>query len=182
MKSKITTFIIMAVIFLFSAAPAYPWGYGTHAYIADHTNKQEGDRNFNEIYGSLVPDMFNYSFNLPIYEPGGIYEQFHQNYLKIWEQKKRGMEKGLALGFASHNEEWGADRTAHIDGLTFGNGTGYVMAKADLLGQVAPLPSELGIPQVAAEDFYHTFIEYGLDILQPGSILPSAGRYPLQPS
>jgi hypothetical protein len=165
MKRKFTVLFTMVVVLAVFAAPAYPWGYGTHAYIADRVHKQEGDRNFNEIYGSLTPDMFNYSFDLPVYEPGGIYEQFHQSFLKIWEQKKKGMEKGLALGFVSHNDEWGADRTAHISSLTAGSQTGYVISKATLLGQVAPLPSDLNVPALVAEELYHTFIEYGLDIV-----------------
>jgi hypothetical protein len=164
--NRLSIVVSLAILFVFGISQAaYPWGYATHAMVADKINKPNGARNLNEIYGAMTPDMFNFSFGLPVYEPNGLYEQFHYGFMKVWNQRKNGMEKGLALGFVSHNDLWGADWTAHHGGLTYGVGEGYIIAKALILGQVAPLPPELGIPEEIAFELYHTFVEYGLDVL-----------------
>ena len=63
--------------FVFLTSPAYPWGFAVHAHLADRLNKPEGDRNLNEMYGAMAPDMFNFRFDLPVYGEGEIYFQLH---------------------------------------------------------------------------------------------------------
>ena len=165
MKRNVCVFGLAALILMVVAGPAYPWGYATHAYIDDGLNKQLGERNLNEIYGGMSPDIFNFSFGLPVFVPGGIYEQFHYGFMDVWNQKKTGQEKALAYGFISHNDLWGADSTAHHQGLTPGFDQGYVIAKVELISQIAPLPDYLEVPAPVAMELYHSFVEFGLDIL-----------------
>ncbi len=149
---------------LLCASTAYPWGFAAHAYLAHWLNKQEGDRDLNEIYGAMAPDMFNFRFDLPVYGDGEIYQQLHYLWQNVWDRKKTGMEKGLGYGFISHNDAWGADFTAHHAGITHGTEEGYVIAKAEELLAADPTLLLLTDEQTALE-LCHTFVEYGLEIL-----------------
>ena len=75
------------------------------------------------------------------------------------------MEKSLAFGFVSHNDRWGADFTAHHACQTCGQPIGYAYAKANVLLSVAPLPSELEIPDEIAVEIFHEIVENAVDIL-----------------
>ena len=153
------------------SSTAHSWGWATHAYIDDALNKADDERNMNEIYGGIAPDMFNYYFAETDEVRDEIFNQFHYDFMNIWNRKKTGQEKALAYGFVSHNELWGADMTAHKSGITFGESEdgepeGYVVTWAKILAQNAPLEVYLpGIPEDLAMQLYHTFVEYGLDIL-----------------
>ncbi len=78
------------------------------------------------------------------------------------------MKRAFAYGFVSHNDLWGADVTAHHNGLTFGQGQGYVIAKAQALQlSLSAALASLGIvlPDAVALDLSHNFVEYGVDVL-----------------
>ena len=149
------------------SSTAHSWGWATHAYIDDALNKADDERNMNEIYGGIAPDMFNYYFAETDEVRDEIFNQFHYDFMNIWNRKKTGQEKALAYGFVSHNELWGADMTAHKSGITFGESEdgepeGYVVTWAKILAQNAPLEVYLpGIPEDLAMQLYHTFVEYG---------------------
>jgi hypothetical protein len=167
-RSIVVISMLVICVFGFSTS-AFPWGFAGHALVDDQLNKKGGHRNHNETYGGLSIDMFNFSFDLPVYEPGGIYEQLHYGYMNVWNQRRKGTEKGLAYGFVSHNDEWGADFTAHHNALTYQYydlvPRGYIIAKALELWDAAPLPPELGIPKEVALELFHSLVEWGLDIL-----------------
>ena len=155
---------MLAVWLVFLASTAYPWGFATHAYLAHWLNKQEGQRDLNEMYGSMTPDMFNFRFDLPVYGPGQIYDQLHNEWQNIWDQKKTGMEKAAGYGFISHNDAWGADYTAHHAGVTYGTDEGYVIAKAqELLAYDDTLLDY--VDDETALELCHVFVEYGVEIL-----------------
>ena len=88
--------------------------------------------------------------------------------MDVWNTAKSVPAKAAAFGFVSHNEEWGIDSTAHISGITFGQGGGYVTAKANELALILePILAANGLPitgQVVV-DIAHEFVEYGVDIL-----------------
>jgi len=165
--------VLLGLVLAVAAPSAYGWGYATHALVADDIEKQGGARNYDEIYGSCAPDMFNTAFALPVYGPGGLYELTHDNAEQVWGAARRGRERSLAVGFCSHSDVFGADQTAHHDGITYGAGAGYVIAKVtdmqtalaaigyDLPTLLAPLP----IPGGAEEEIYHSIIEYAVDVL-----------------
>jgi len=163
------------VLFFFSSE-AFPWGWAVHAYIDDHLGKKRGLNNINEIYGGMVPDLFNYMFDNPDYL-GYLSYQTHNEFMKVWMEARCGLEKSLAYGFVTHNDVWGADSTAHHSGRTFGQGEGYVIAKAELLKPIVlgaleelfeQLPSDPPDPDLLdaiALEVSHELVENGIDIL-----------------
>ena len=80
-----------------------------------------------------------------------------------------GPEKDAAVGFASHNNVWGADMTAHTRSLTLDPTEGYIITKAKILnaflmtdpGYAALLG---GFPDVALE-ICHDIVEAGGDVI-----------------
>ena len=79
--------MMLGVIFLmlfFLSTEALPWGAATHAYIEDHLGKKRGLENSNEIYGGMVPDVFNYLFDYPTYLDY-LYSRTHDKFLKVWK-------------------------------------------------------------------------------------------------
>jgi hypothetical protein len=159
---------------MFFSTEAFPWGYGTHAYYEDHLGKMKRNRNMDEIYGGVAPDTFNYLFNVPKYQ-AYLSEQTHTEFMKVWYIPRAGLGKSLAYGFVTHN--W-ADYTAHYDGQTFGQGQGYVIAKASVLAGILegiPQYAALRLPPEVTLAISHEFVEAGVDLLVKG-LDPSIGR------
>ncbi len=155
---------IFCAIFLFSQA-AFSWGWAVHAYIDEQFETKWQIRNVNLLYGSLVPDIFNYQFDAPALY---MHEQTHYDFMKLWEAARSTPGKALAFGFVSHNEQWGVDYTAHKSGITFGEAEGYVVAKAYILnGYLAPILASYGLnlPEPVALQVCHELVEFGVDIL-----------------
>jgi len=79
-----------------------------------------------------------------------LYEQTHYITFDIKNAADEKLKKALAFGYFSHNGVWGADFTAHHSGITYGQGQGYVIAKAtELTLQVGPLLESQGITLTA---------------------------------
>jgi len=177
MKKRCSIAGMVVVLVLAFSSSAYPWGYATHAYIAHLLNKKAGQRNLNEIYGAMAPDLFNFRFDLPVMGEGGLYFWTHYRYDRVWDQAETGQSKGPGYGFVSHNDAWGADYTAHHSGRTYGQDGGYVIAKAidldeaelppEILAYLPPGTTRLSdlVGPVVAWELQHTFVEYGLDLL-----------------
>jgi hypothetical protein len=181
MKTRKTerTLLTIGLIFLalvFFTSDAFSWGWATHAYIDDHLGKKENLRNMNEIYGGMSPDIFSYMFESPYLQ--NLYSETHYDFMEVWNAAKFGHEKPFAYGFVSHNEDWGADSTAHISCLTCvqEKDGGYAVIKAEELLTSAPLPSELGIPDPIALEIYHEIVESGVDILVKRNEDPLIGQ------
>lgn len=109
------------------------WGPATHTYFGKKLGNKYGVMNWQEMYGALLPDMFNFMFGYP--HQRYLWRQTHYEFMKVVEKAKFGRRKAFAYGFVSHNEEWGADQTAHISAIT-NPGEGYVVTKKKIL---APL-------------------------------------------
>ncbi len=158
-------------VFLFTQS-AFSWGWAVHTYIDEQFETKWQIRNANLLYGALVPDIFNYEFNEPALY---MHAQTHNNFMDLWDATRSQPGKALAFGFVSHNELWGVDYTAHISGITFGQiGTiaghpeagGYIVAKAYILkGLLDPAFAALNLPEAAALQVCHEFVEYGVDLL-----------------
>jgi hypothetical protein len=95
--------------------------------------------------------------------------------------------QAAAYGFASHNEAWGADFTAHVAGITT-PGIGYVVIKgAELapaliptLTQIlvdagAPLPLAQSTAAAVAPYLGHLLVEQAVDWLVKKELQPSIG-------
>jgi len=169
-RSAVTILGMLGVVWLLLFGPnhAWAWGSGAHAWIADQLGKRMPSANLNEIYGSNAPDAFNYYFENPSVREY-LYGETHNHFRPIWQRADDRLTRAAAFGFVAHNGRWGADRTAHADGLTFGQGQGYVIAKARALMERLPLSVVSGDllrldPEVELE-LHHTFIESAVDLL-----------------
>ena len=180
-RLKIVTLATVAAVLL-TTASAFAWGFAVHAYVADQIGKQDGDPNINEIYGSTLPDLFNYAFAMPpgLFEPTCDSETLFAithtaNFTGVVEQKNTGLAKRLAVGFYSHNQVGGADFTAHENSAVAGT-SGYVIEKAHTLQnmlesappEVLPPPLSAVLPGISQEDshqLYHSVVEYSVDLL-----------------
>jgi hypothetical protein len=175
MKKELSVLGVIFLMLFFLTTDAFSWSAATHAYIEDHLGKKRGLDNGNEIYGGIAPDVFNYLFDSPYYL-GYLYNETHNEFLKVWNVSRWGFERSLAYGFVGHNDAWGADFTAHHLCQTCGTGEGYAIAKARELLTIAPLPPELGIPDDVAIEIFHEIVENSVDILVSKRTDPLIGK------
>lgn len=192
-KELIMVGIIFLMLFFFSTE-ALSWGDATHVYISDRLKARFGRANTNEMWGSLGPDIFNFIFDEALC-PIWLAEQTHgwttDSFMKVWNVASTTSEKAVAYGFVSHNELWGADYTAHISGLTFGQGVGYINAKAmvlldtpidptvpydpDLNPKFSEIFSSIGVEPLQQLIIAHVIAEYAIDIMLKNDVDRSIG-------
>jgi hypothetical protein len=151
---------------------AFAWGSATHAYIDDHLGRKGPVRNLNEIYGGMAPDVFNFLFDNPnmmayLYRVTHYQNQeYPDSYLNVWDKSHTLLAKAVALGFVSHNGDFGADYTAHHNSLYLKTGEGYVIEKANLLKQtLGPLLISYNFGDEVVNELCHDLIEFALDIM-----------------
>lgn len=160
MKKFMLVTLLAAVMMSLSCASAYGWGSITHAYIANELGREFGYANLQEMYGSTLPDMVNLK-NIPPTEPyDSLYAKFHfiepGSQEAIVNEAHRCLQKAFVFGFASHNDEWGADNTAHHDAAYIpGADPGYVSAKTlkliddlELVSELSDILIEAGVPGI----------------------------------
>jgi hypothetical protein len=143
MKKLLTSAILSVAFLLSNSLPAFSWGSATHAYIAGKIGKSLPLMNANEMYGCMAADIFNNDFTLSPQQMTVVGYYTHgtpgnEGFMEMWKRAKGlDFQKNLAYGFVVHNDVWGIDYTAHHSGITYGQGKGYVIAKAyDLLQQL----------------------------------------------
>ena len=158
----------LCLMVAFGVCQALAWGSATHAYIGSKLVKKPASASLQVIYGAMVPDCFNFRFDLP----EDLYYLTHEDSLDLWDAAdappfNTSPLKALGFGFVSHNDDFGADSTAHHEGRTYGLGEGYVTAKAyDLL-----IDNPLLLIYVdgdTALELCHNFVEFGVDLLVRG--------------
>jgi hypothetical protein len=163
---------------------AFSWDAATHAYIEEHLYKKQGQVDdgvlYNRIYGANAIDIFNNNFTSPYVElQASLHDTTQDHFLKVWQKAATEAEKAFAYGFVGHNNTWGMDSTAHVSGITFGRGEGYVIAKAhvlaDMMKPVLESP-EVGLylPDDVLVNICHYLVESGVDFLVR-SMDPSIG-------
>jgi hypothetical protein len=145
----------------------YGWGNATHVYFAKQLGSKVGIYNLNEMYGALLPDMYNLVFT----EEGQVAAyKFHfeqQVWQVMYDNAPSAYARAAAFGFFTHNNLWGADFTAHgsyesnngwivRQGIKLSMDPEFVNYIAYLLG--APSP-ELGAAMG------HDLVETAVDIL-----------------
>jgi hypothetical protein len=177
-----------APLWLFAAAlfavpqTVFAWGTATHVYIAKKLDQQFGVANTQEMYGATLPDFPTLMFgdaNAPF-----LYSQTHIEFMKMVKLAPLGYQRAFAYGFASHNELWGADLTAHQQSLTTGPG-GYVTQKVPAVAAVlSPLvaaflqgkvPDPGGMASELAPMLADTCIESAVDLLVSENEFEGAG-------
>src|SRR5512143_804204 len=172
--------IVLAAALIVAMAPAValPWGWATHTHFV----RQLAGDDVDAIYGALVPDMGQ------VMDPtlgGFIQEQTHHKFAKA---VAKGFAMGLpdtAYGFASHNEFWGADNTAHnpVSGYVTLKTTALV-ALTGLDGQLHALLLSNGVtdPEASllaaqfAGVIAHEAVEYAVDIRLEETRDPAVGE------
>ena len=130
MRSAMSLNLTVLVILFLTVTSAFGWGAATHTYLANELGSQHGSVNLHEMYGAVLPDMFNLMFGHP--HQDYLWNETHYEFMKVIQKAESCEKKALGYGFASHNEAWGADYTAHISAMT-PQGDGYVVAKAQFL-------------------------------------------------
>ncbi len=131
MNNRLLSSLIITVVVCAGPTLAFAWGSATHAYLAKELGHEPGVMNLQEMYGSVLPDMFNLMFG---YEHQDyLWNETHYQFMKVVEEAKSDESMAFAFGFASHNEDWGADLTAHISSITANPEEGYVITKKKIL-------------------------------------------------
>ncbi len=177
-RGKILVGFVCAVASVFLApGAASPWGWATHVYLVNQLGVTAPDA----IYGALLPDLGQ------VMDPA-LNDYLHdQTTLRFSKAVAKGFASDLdatVWGFATHNERWGADYTAHnpVTGYTtlkipvLLGATGFQATLLDLLlangipaAQAEPIAAEFA-PVVA-----HEAIEYAVDLLVRDQKAPMSG-------
>jgi hypothetical protein len=189
--TKVSLSVLICILFVMMPAAAFSWSQATHAYIADRLGARVGYDNLNEMWGSVAPDLFNFVFD-PAVCPGWIADQtqgtYSDTFLKVWNVAATNAEDALAYGFVSHNEQWGADHSAHESGLRPGyENEGYIITKAKLLlnAPIGPTNPQqtfgdvfagLGMNPDEALLIAHVITEDAIDIRLGNEVDPLLGR------
>jgi hypothetical protein len=153
-----------------AATPAAAWGPGVHAYVADHVGRMWPSLNRTEMYGATLPDACYFAYSLGPELQDACAAATHEGYdgdedlgrwIDMWEAADSWTTRALGLGYVSHNETWGADRTAHDPDW------GYVVVRARLMAEALGDPgygplSSLAFPY--REAIAHTVIEVATDL------------------
>ncbi|MDI6844842.1 MAG: hypothetical protein QME28_01765 [Candidatus Saccharicenans sp.] len=63
-KRSFSYLVIMAVFNLILVTSGFCWGSATHAFMARSIGWWNIYPNFQEMYGLMAPDLFNYNFDL----------------------------------------------------------------------------------------------------------------------
>ncbi|HZY04053.1 MAG TPA: hypothetical protein VFF02_11190 [Anaeromyxobacteraceae bacterium] len=157
---------------LLGAGPARAWNSGTHVYIADQLLKSEASNPrliIDAEYGASVLDLFGNDFTPPaVYLSEMLHDPNGDLFMNVWDVASARRDRALAYGLVSHNNAWGADATAHISGLTSGQGVGWVIARGEILGAMLdPFLQQAGIvlPPSQLTDVGHFLVEQAVDLL-----------------
>ncbi len=126
MKKTLRSGFACLLALVFVSSGAYAWNFATHAYIAGKLGKLLPLANANEMYGIMLPDLFNLDFSLMGdttlrgYTHGipGVSE----NFMQVWYNANWGLKKNIAWGFVAHNDVWGMDFVAHWQANPFSPG------------------------------------------------------------
>jgi hypothetical protein len=118
--------LLVSALAVCGARPAEAFGSAAHVYIAQRVLITLSP---NALYGAAAPDIIGY---LPP-ELAASLEPNHV-YFDLVPAAERLPEFMFALGWMTHNQEWGADFTTHVK-------PGYAWVKGDLL--LSQLPPEM---------------------------------------
>jgi hypothetical protein len=183
--NRFALLVVAAFVFVWSVpSSVYGWGSATHAYIAHQFVDGQGSADMQAIYGSVLADAFNTMVSDPYQDP--LWTLTHYDFQKLVDQAESQSDKAIAYGFASHNESWGADETAHITSVGLPE-SGYVIRKGEALGAILRPSVRLFLLANGASDpdavldsvlpgVTHTAIETAVDLLISQNEDPDIGQ------
>ncbi len=159
-------FLAAALVVAMAPASALSWGWTTHTYLVKQLVGDDADA----VYGAVVPDLGQ------VMDPAVLPFVQEQTHHKFERLVGKGFAMGLpatAWGFASHNEFWGADNTAHnaVSGYVTLK-TAELVSLTDLEGRLHTLLLANGVPDPGASAMAayfadliaHEALEYAVDI------------------
>jgi hypothetical protein len=128
------------------------------------------------MYGSVLVD----GFNLVLNEQGQfIYDKLHHDPMAMRAAARSCEQRAAAFGFVSHNDNWGADWTAHHHAMTLSDG-GYAVIKGQQLAATiqpvlyqilrnanpaVPEPLAEGLSTSLAPELGHDLSETAVDLM-----------------
>jgi hypothetical protein len=152
-----------------AATQAAAWGPAVHTYVADHTGRYWPYLNRIEMYGSTLPDMCYFAYELGDLQGDCAYVVHDAFYTEMWDGAYDLRTRALGFGYESHHE---ADKTAHEAGILVGRDEGYVIQKARIFSAVLAASLEVArglpsgsIPPADVEPLAHNMVEVGTDVL-----------------
>lgn len=172
-RSGLGALACIGALLTLTPTPAAAWNAACHAWLArelhggcSHAPSAERAA---RIYGANALDLFNNDFTVVgqtaqqlLHDPAG------DLFLSPWWAAESDGEAAFAFGFASHNNAWGQDSTAHLDGLTNRGHEGWIIWKARLLapGVAARLaPYGIVLPEPTLQLVSHILVEQAVDFL-----------------
>jgi hypothetical protein len=165
-------------------APLYAWGSATHAYIVREAGTKQGPTSLPAIYGAVLPDAFNAMFGDP--HQDHLWTLTHYEFMKLADKAESPSDKALAYGFASHNEAWGADQTAHLSSIGHPDQGAVTKKQAGLAATLAPqvrlfllfngVPNAQAVVDEILPTVAHTAIETAIDLLIAQNQDPDIGQ------
>jgi hypothetical protein len=181
--------LVASLLLLVAVQGASAWGNATHVYFAKELGVKHGPLNLNEMYGALLPDVFNFTFDA---QGEYLYDATHFKFMPVYRKAWTPGLKATAIGFLTHNGTWGADYTAHKNAFTFRH-DGYAVAKGVALSpQLIPVLVEIlhnaGLPSPDADYIAsqlapamgHDLSETAVDLLVRRNLDPGIGASMVQ--
>jgi hypothetical protein len=189
MPSRLAALACAGALLVVAPAPVAAWNAATHAWLTRGPpgvcGPAAAQEQANRIYGANALDLFNNDFTVTgqtlqqlLHDPG------RDLFLSPWWAAETDAEAAFAFGFAAHNNAWGQDSTAHLDGLTNRLPEGWIIWKARLLAPgVAQRLAPYGIvlPEPTLQLVSHILVEQAVDFLLvardptlPGLLVDSA--------
>lgn len=121
----------VSIMLLIAAQCAFSWGNITHVYFAKELGAKFGPANAEEMYGALLPDLFNFMFD----STGQyLYDNTHHQFMPVYQSAWKPALRSVGFGFVSHNDTWGVDYTAHHKGFTT-PADGYAIVKGGIIAE-----------------------------------------------
>jgi len=161
LKRQLEVLLLATALAFANPSLVYAWGSATHIYIADAVFPQCADK-VNLHYGSVAPDLYG---RAPPDRWPTAFQDTHYNYIDLRGCAWSPASRAFVNGWLTHNELWGADRSAHV-GKPSG-GSGYVIEKAQLLKSLF---------RGLDPDFAHLVVEAAVDLLVKENQDPGIGN------
>jgi hypothetical protein len=153
---KAFCFVALLAGLLLAVSPVSAFNSGTHIYIAEKVYKKLWVPVTIDLqYGSIAPDLVMFVTNPAKWDPETAFDQTHYGFIDLRPYAWTFSQRAFARGWITHNEDWGADRYAHI---ACNGGGGYVTDKVGMLISGGYVPPEYS-------DFAHFAVETAIDLL-----------------
>jgi hypothetical protein len=181
---KIVRFLAVPLLLVLVASTGFGWGNATHTHFSKQLGAHYGFQNLHEMYGAVLVD----GFNLVLSDTGQfIYDKLHHDPMAMFAAAHSCEKRATAFGFVSHNDNWGADWTAHHHAMTLSGGGYAVLKGMDLASAIQPVLFDIlihaGVRSSLAEslsyglapELGHDLAETAVDLMVKRQVDPAIG-------